>query len=319
MVPILADKDEFFDYLNGVRGADFSGKNTAVPDNFEQWIADNHDSIKNSKTIPCFIKNNKKFIGEIINTASREFIMTRSAMEILKRRKFTFSDGDDFIAQYNSSAMKRFDIIQFDADLTSLLSAHKIKIYEKKLSWNSSGLTNMFGQNGLTKLELKYKGTKEDEIFAMTRVFNFDGDVLSVSHELLILPASIRSKGVAKKILNLLYRYYRKIGVERIELYANLDIGGYSWAKFGFNTTRRNAEFVIGRAQRNDVISLQEYLDAERIINSHFRKNEYSQVFPMRLLAQESYGKRMLLGSNWDGFLDLTDKGQLEILLKYLR
>jgi hypothetical protein len=267
-----------------------------------------------------FEEDTKDIHDKITDPDNRDFVMSRTSMEMLKKRNFTFFDGEDFIARYNNSAMKGFDIVQFDMDLTRLLETHNIKINEKKLSWNYSDMANLFGQKGLTgNLKLRYRGTKGDELFAMTRTFNLDGDAHSVIHELLTIPRSIRAKGVAKEILNLSYGYYRKIGIERIELFANLDVGGYSWAKAGFNTTKKGAELVILKAKREHWVSLQEYIDAERIITSHFRKNQYSQVFPMRLLAQESYGKRMLLGSGWDGFLDLTDKNQLEIFLNYLK
>ena len=38
----------------------------------------------------------------------------------------------------------------------------------------------------------------------------------------------------------------------------------------------------------------------------------------MNLLARTKEGKKMLLGSDWDGFMELADKAQLEIFKKYI-
>ena len=46
--------------------------------------------------------------------------------------------------------------------------------------------------------------------------------------------------------------------------------------------------------------------------------SKFKEMVPMQDLAYAPYGERLLLGTSWDGYIDLEDKAQLEYLHKYL-
>ena len=59
---------------------------------------------------------------------------------------------------------------------------------------------------------------------------------------------------------------------------------------------------------------------AQDFVFDWYKKNNLpaSAPFPMRLLSEQAYGKEALLGSYWDGVIDLTDKEQTKIFERYL-
>ena len=46
--------------------------------------------------------------------------------------------------------------------------------------------------------------------------------------------------------------------------------------------------------------------------------SKFKEMVPMQDLAYAPYGERLLLGTSWNGYIDLEDKAQLEYLHKYL-
>jgi GNAT superfamily N-acetyltransferase len=60
-----------------------------------------------------------------------------------------------------------------------------------------------------------------------------DGDLVVV-HALLALDRGYRGRGFASEFNSHLERWYRQQGISRIEVHANIDVGGYTWATQGF-------------------------------------------------------------------------------------
>jgi len=74
-------------------------------------------------------------------------------------------------------------------------------------------------------------GTEDDE----------DGPGLNARHEILKLNPGVRGQGFATEYLEHLKAWYRAGGVERIHLFASLDVGGYAWARAGFDFRDQDA------------------------------------------------------------------------------
>ena len=53
------------------------------------------------------------------------------------------------------------------------------------------------------------------------------------------------------------------------------------------------------------------------MIDEHFAAS--SDPFPMNKIARLPYGKKALLGGDWEGVLDLTDTQQRRVFERYLR
>jgi hypothetical protein len=111
-----------------------------------------------------------------------------------------------------------------------------------------------------------------------------------------------------------LYEQYRITGVERIELFANIDIGGYAWARYGFCTKNRSETI---NAIRFPSLTTKQEKKIMDIINEHFDNS--NTPFPMNRIAKLPYGEKALPGGYWEGVLDLTDARQHGVLERYLR
>jgi hypothetical protein len=61
-----------------------------------------------------------------------------------------------------------------------------------------------------------------------------DGKLVAV-HESLEIDPSVQGSGFANEFNQNLYDWYRRSGVDRVELYADIDVGGYAWATQGYD------------------------------------------------------------------------------------
>ena len=52
------------------------------------------------------------------------------------------------------------------------------------------------------------------------------------------LKKSAEGKGIAKKLMKGNMEIYRKLGLEKVKVRANIDVGGYSWARYGYVPTK---------------------------------------------------------------------------------
>lgn len=149
-----------------------------------------------------------------------------------------------------------------------------------------------------------------------------DGSTVAY-HDALELDPRIQGQGFAQAFNGHLERWYRSSGVDRVELYANIDIGGYAWARAGYSFAhQRAAERVLHRLRRTvegreldirgtpippaDLAAAQELLDrADRL---PFGADGYPTAYEVSQLGRPAgagrddmwLGKRTLLGSNWD-------------------
>jgi GNAT superfamily N-acetyltransferase len=76
------------------------------------------------------------------------------------------------------------------------------------------------------------------------------GDLVAV-HAYLQLDRSTRGKGFATEFNGRLEDWYRSQGISRIEVHANIDVGGYAWASHGYDfADEESAEDVLERLRR---------------------------------------------------------------------
>lgn len=301
LVPILKSEDEFF------ADDDEPCENEVkeYPDSMKDWLADNAVSIiqsEKSKTLPYWLRDNKLLVDEA-KKSMQPFEMTddiRNELEIrgFSKRRFVSSEF------YNSSAMAGFDILRFDKHFEKIFDEYSVKFSAKELSDN----------HGIVKL--RYKGSIENgSEMEMTRLFRFetiDGrNVPVVDHALFVLPDDIQGKGISKRVFAELIMQYEKAGISRAYVHANMDVGGYCWAKYGCYAEKKSVKETIDAALTNGKISAEEFQNAMSYIEG------YDSYVPMQGLAFKSYGKRLLMDSSWHGIIDLNDVTQMEYLKKY--
>jgi GNAT superfamily N-acetyltransferase len=88
---------------------------------------------------------------------------------------------------------------------------------------------------------------EEAGIFARGFYRDRDGDLVAI-HALLHLENEYRGKGFASAFNGHLVDWYRQQGIVRVEVHANIDVGGYTWATQGFQfEDQESAEDILAR------------------------------------------------------------------------
>lgn len=148
----------------------------------------------------------------------------------------------------------------------------------------------------------------------ITRTVGRDRDGrLFALHELLELSPQVRGQGFATQFNGHLDDWYRESGVERIELLANIDVGGYAWARQGYDFKNGTVpDSVVERLRDaldmrrwSDDADVREAKDALRRIEAgeHVSAYEISQIGRTHMIEGDDtwIGRDVMLGSDWDG------------------
>lgn len=148
-----------------------------------------------------------------------------------------------------------------------------------------------------------------------------EDDVLYAVHDLLQLKSSVQGQGFSRAFNSHLKEWYRKGGVSRIELTANIDVGGYAWARAGYDFRDEEGKAAISarmfeliddlimKSTDEDNPQAAEYAALVDKVNEMIESGdptpwEISELG--RDLADQNgmwFGKQVLLGSYWEGVL----------------
>lgn len=130
-----------------------------------------------------------------------------------------------------------------------------------------------------------------------------------VHHDLFSIEPPYQGRGFGTKFNEHMFRQYRENGYESIELLANLEVGGYAWAKQGFRPKGpREVENIVTmarvRAQRFDPSSWspRDRQLWNRVQSSPRSRSSWDNIMEMSEGAQ----KELLLDSHWEGVLNLA-------------
>ncbi len=164
---------------------------------------------------------------------------------------------------------------------------------------------------------------------------NFNYQKMSVYHALFKVDADKQGTGVGKKMLSALYKQYKAAGLKKIDVSANIDVGGYAWARYGFTAPKNQAESMLRNFRTGNTspkvpgktITSRQQAKATEIFRDFYRNNPDSKRFPMNLFASIGSnnpskggvaGKIAMLGRSWDGSIDLRDTEQRTYFENYL-
>ena len=169
---------------------------------------------------------------------------------------------------------------------------------------------------------VKYSGTLDsvttnNQLLIDLSFINTDSGLIA-NFDSFIIPPAMQGKGFAKEVMKEYLDSMLQMNVKQIDIFANKDVGGYAWAKFGFSANNRN-EVETLLAQYGSRLSAANLADAEKTIAEYYMKNPDTATFPMKRLADKKYGKKLLLESSWNGKLDLTNNEEVAKVYKYIR
>ena len=175
---------------------------------------------------------------------------------------------------------------------------------------------NLFGWDGGLMRDGRRVGT-------MTR--GIDPDAQTAYHGYLKFYGPEQAKGNAKQLLRNQVDIYNKMGLKGVELTANIDIGGYAWAKYGFmpdqeewSNLQLGLRPALNRMQRNG-LDPATAAQAGYLINDPDPRAIWSlSDITAKSPEGSTVGKDLLAGTGWHGKLDLTDPESMERFNAYV-
>lgn len=145
-----------------------------------------------------------------------------------------------------------------------------------------------------------------------------------VYHAYLGIDKKTQGGGIGRSIMRGSLGVYKKLGISKITVTANIDIGGYTWARFGFGAQdvfafRDQARLGLGKILRGGFITQKEHDDAITILRSNIAPDRLPFEFAS-LITKSGYklGKEALLNSGWRGYVDLADPAHLDLFEKQI-
>lgn len=283
-----------------------------VPPAYRDWIANNSDRLSRASSTPYFLSDNPQYAQGVpprlltteaeslppVNTAPAPYEPV--SLDTLRHEyDVTFRRGVPETA-YTEGIARNFDFPSIKQQVYQALSDVGINVNRQ--------VARISGEDYFA---VHFEGRDKDgKAFVLTRTFTDHGENgIEVHHDLFQLPKSAQGKGTSKRVLGMFYEEYKRMGVTEITVDANIDVGGYTWARYGFNAVSKREAMSAAYGQ-----------EAWDFIEDYYNKNGLSEdkPFPMYLLTEQPWGKRALLGSFWEGTLNLNDPTQVARFEKYL-
>lgn len=274
-----------------------------LPDQFKTWMDDNAERIENAKSTPYFLADNEALIRNY-QTAETAIIENEDVKpRELGELRDHFAVGEDWGDNVDERA-NEFGLLEFNQKVEDILQEHGVQLGMGDIETFSDEYWTFTIKSAI------------DGDFKLTRSFYCYPEGIEVYHDLFKLSEDLQGKGISKDVFKALYEQYQKMDVSFIKLQANLDVGGYTWAKYGFSADSK--AFAISAIEK---CGIPDVVDAAKsLIDEYYSKNglKDSAPFPMRIIAEQPWGKKALLGSAWEGTLDFSNKEQMAYFEKYL-
>lgn len=170
------------------------------------------------------------------------------------------------------------------------------------------------------------------EVGQFQRSYNYNTDgQLVAHHDLLAITSQVQGSGFSNAFNGHLIRWYRQSGAKQVRVHADIDVGGYAWARLGYDfADRRSADHILGlldeelsrlerqhrRATRGGDVA-DEIRQARELLlragDRQFGEPGFPTPYEISQLGRWDgagrmdrwIGKRILLGSDWYGVMRL--------------
>lgn len=145
----------------------------------------------------------------------------------------------------------------------------------------------------------------------------------SVEHIMFELPKKSQGAGIAKKVISNQMETYKNLGLEKVELHANIDVGGYAWLKYGCLPDEKGwnelRETIRKKVSRIKGVSKETKEKVKAIASS----NDPRAAWLLSDIQDKSDGgksvaKMLLMKTGWDGTLALNDPRAMERFNSYV-
>lgn len=168
-------------------------------------------------------------------------------------------------------------------------------------------------------MNLKLNGTvysaDGNHIGTVTRTIRFDGHSLIAENEYLMIASSAQGTGFASEFNRHMENWYIANGFFSVKVHADIDVGGYAWARDGFDwdsyTDAANMRRILNRIDNEDDGEATDEIDHWRSVIDDVTsgKRDFDELptpFELSNIGWEpgAYswpGKDGMLGSDWQG------------------
>jgi len=141
-----------------------------------------------------------------------------------------------------------------------------------------------------------------------------DGTV-EVDHNRFQIDTRLQKAGLGKKVMRNSYELYKELGVSTIRLDANIDVGGYAWARYGAAPTPETWIDKGFREQLATALRSQGDTPSAKLADKIANSTDPRDIWK---ISDSPYGKRVLKNTYWKGTFDLTDPDTVARLEDYL-
>jgi hypothetical protein len=141
--------------------------------------------------------------------------------------------------------------------------------------------------------------------------------VLYANHRLLNINADLRGQGFSQEVNEALFDWYRAGDVAYVKLFADIDVGGYAWARAGYDwASEDDAEGVFDRVwgvlddEPDEAAKDAARALLDRAEDAAFGSEDYPSPYEVSQLGRQEgdigrdalwLGKRAMLGARWYG------------------
>jgi len=165
------------------------------------------------------------------------------------------------------------------------------------------GFVNIRALDNSVIIRMRYGGPSHSSSTQISRIFSRDAvtGVLRVEHDIFELPSILQGRGIATQVLADSLKTYEALGIQHVELVANLDVGGYAWGRLGFQATNPDA---FKSAMMQSMRYESQGLTAARIQELSDGITRAGANAP-EWLASQPEGKKIMLGTSWNAQMNL--------------
>lgn len=237
--------------------------------------------------------------------------------------------------------LKNFNEIEFKADIEELLEKFDDLLKKNDIPLDIYDKNQFSIKKSSNKIEIEIdNGESDEKQILIKRVIEAKGNEIIAKHKHFFIPESLQNEGFSREFFKATFKQYDEdhIGVTKIEVFANLDVGGYTWARYGFYASNKSVvDNIIQKAEsqirdegeikhewtengikRESILDETGLLEAKNYLEGFYKTRNKDERFFMNILAEQPWGRALLIGTLWDGTIDLTDSEERSYFERYI-